>query len=207
MEAMERVLGLAKEVRFEEAIAERLRAEARKPHTEYKRRAVLEAHGVAVDAAIAPGHDSLQELTEKDWETVRASNSPLLTLFAASNYRDLDWQTKDAANRRGGRRRDPRTGYEGLTARAEVESAPLIHGLTAAAFVELDKAGVMHSNKTRYQETALDPLAFHTDRPGMTLQSDRAVGLDRQIFFDYARPAMTHRAQPEITLVVDPAGR
>jgi hypothetical protein len=39
----------------------------------------------------------------------------------------------------------------------------------------------------------------------MTRLADREMGLDKQVFFDYARPAMTHRTQPEITLVVDPA--
>jgi hypothetical protein len=63
----------------------------------------------------------------------------------------------------------------------------------------------MRSNKTRIEENGTDPLEFNGERAVRTYHFDREVGLNRQIFLDYARPAMNHRTQPEVTLVIDPA--
>lgn len=206
MAATERLLGLAADVRFEDAVAEQLAAETGPTGDIGRRRALLEAQEVSIDPAIAPPSFELEKLSEQDWEVIKTSKQPLLTLHAASNYRREEADTTFVpVSSQFPRHLDPRQGYEGLEKRARIASLPLVHGLSAAAFEQLAQSQVMQSNKTRYKKSGADALAFHGAGVGATNLQDRQLGLDQYVFFDFGRPAANHRQQPEITLVVDPS--
>ncbi len=200
------ILGLTQDVNFEQAIADHLASESRcLPHTIEQQQALLDAHSVTgINPSSTPEPHRLDALTEKDWEAVRDSPSPLLTLYAASNYHYQDQETTfiPAASQYP-RHRDLRKGYEGQTNEALIRSLPLIHGMTADAFTKLIHSGaVMQSNKQRYKESDKDALAFHGAGVGATNLADRELGLDQYVFFDFGRPA-SHNPQQEVTLVVD----
>jgi hypothetical protein len=205
MAATERRLELAEDVRFEDAISKKLAVEVTQFGNIPRRQALLEAYGIAVDAAIAPSSYELEKLSMQDWETVKISEWPLLTLHAAGNYRREEAETTFVPfGKQFSRHSDPRVGYEGLQNRALIASLPLVHGLSAAAFMKLTEgAGVMQSNKTLYKQSGVDALTFHSAGVGATNLQDRELGLDQYVFFDFGHPAANHRTQPEITLVID----
>lgn len=206
-DATEKFLGLAEDVDFDEAIAKKLANEDRRLGNKDAAQDMLDEHGVAVDVDAAPAQYRLAQLQPADWENARNSDKPLLTLYAASNlWRQEQETTFIPAGSQFPKHQDPRLGYAGLHNRAMIASLPLVHGLSAAAFVQLAETnGSMQSNKNRYKQSGADALTFHSAGVGATNLEDRQLGLDQYIFFDYGRPAVNHRQQPEITLVVDPS--
>lgn len=202
-EASERFLGLAEDVNFADAIAARIADE--RPNSNMQAAAILEAHGVDFNPSVVPDALLLDSLEETDWETIRSSDVPLLTLYAAANYHTQERTTVYIPpGKHMLRHEDPRRGHDGIVHRAEMESLPLIHGMTADSFMRLAESGApMQSNKERYRVSGQDALTFHTDQQGATNLADRELGLDQYVFFDFGRPSAIHREQPEITLVVD----
>ena len=203
----ESFLGLAEDVRFKDVIPQKLVAisEANSPEISAPKQAILEAHGVDMPPAAAPEQLWLEKLTEEDWEAVRTSENPLFTLYGATNYRNQVAETEFTTFGNKRRHEDPREGHKGIENRAMIRSLPLVHGLSADAFVKLIQGGTMQSNKTRFKESGDDALAFHSAGVGATNLQDRELGLDQYVFFDYGRPAVNHKQQAEITLAVDPA--
>ena len=201
---VEQMLGLHQDVQFEDALAQKLTTEPGAGHNIHGKEDLLAAQGLAISPEAAPNAFSMRSLQPDDWEAVRTSSHPLLTLYAAANYRREERQTTFMPpGSQFPRHTDPRVGFNGLHNRAVIASQPLIHGVSAEAFVKIAENGTLHSNKTRYKQSGEDALAFHGAGVGATNLSDREVGLDQYIFFDYGRPAAIHRRQPEITLVVD----
>lgn len=193
------------DVRFEDVAIEKLQQELTGKHYPDKQRELLEAHEIDIDPVLAPPDFLMEQFTEKDWENVHNSEAPFLTLLAAGNYYAEAARTTQTSPTTGRPiRRDPREGYEGLKNEATIQTLPLIHGMTADAFLSAVSEGTLHSNRTRLEQAGADSMNFHSAGLGTT-SADRDYGLDHQVFFDYARPAQNHTTQAEITLVADPS--
>jgi hypothetical protein len=196
--------GLERETAFDEAVTGRLRAEssATDPNELDKRRELLAAAGSTIDELAAPKSSDLALLKPEDWELIGASPQPLLAAYGAANFRR---QLEGVLSVKRSPVRIESVEQLAFSTQAELRSFGLVHQMSAAAFEALAQAPAMTSNKTRYQASGQSPLEFRDSRVGATNSSDREFGLDQYVFFDWPRPASHHKAQAEITLVVDPA--
>ncbi len=194
--AREHYFGLSRDVRFDEAAEAALAASNTNPDVEQSVGRLLAEYKVHVNPRATPKAASLRGLTEGDWQCIRESAHPLLTLWSAANYRD-----KEGFYRAGPHDVDLRGSMQ---SQALLASLPLIHGTSVEGFRKLVQNGHMQSNKERYRQSNQDAQTFKDDNAGMTNRTDRELGLDQYVFFDFGRPSSHHMRQAPVTLVVDP---
>lgn len=198
-ERAERLLGLAADVKFEVALAQRLEGQFSDGDLA-KRQLIFQEHGLDLDPRSGP--QRLNTIEEEDWAIARGSETPLISLYAAVNYRsEVGNYHFEADARSRNNRSQP---IDPLLAEAKLRSLPLIHSTSVEGFISLVRHGSFASNKGLYRASGQDALAFSEASKGSTNLGDRELGLDQYVFADFGRPHRFHK-QGEITLILDPA--
>ncbi|KKS43702.1 MAG: hypothetical protein UV48_C0029G0004 [Candidatus Azambacteria bacterium GW2011_GWA2_42_9] len=169
------------------------------------RTVLFHEHGVEMSPYCAPERFNFSRLEVADWENIRNSQIPAITLMAASNHNDLrDYFKKKKSLGKISRYTDldlpPRREAE---INAFLRSLPLVHSTSVDALDKILSAGKLISNKRLYFEGKKSALEFHSDSQGTTTLMDRTLGLDEYVFADFARPHVYH-SQQEVTIVIDP---
>lgn len=193
----ERFLGLHEDVEFENAIKSKLLYK-HSPETTNQIKNIFQKNRVDID----PGnihhvdfYSTEHDFNEKDWENIRRSSIPLVTLYAALHFHSLREQNS---------KKERHVFFEDLRAKALLRSFPLIHGTSMKSFLDVLKSGKIISNKDLYKKKSEDnPEDIFENKEGKTNIWDRKLGLDQYVFADFGRPHMYHK-QEEITLVLDP---
>lgn len=188
--AAEQLLGLAEDVKFEDALEQKSKGEFSDAELA-KRQSVFQEHGLDLDPHVGPQR---LDFLEEDWTIARSSETPLISLYAADSYR---LEAAQAHPR-------PSRPYDSVYAEARLRSLPLIHGTSVEGFLSLVSQDSFASNKGLFKESGQDALSFSEARKGATNLGDRELGLDQYVFADFGRPHRFHQ-QGEVTLVIDPS--
>ncbi|HSE61456.1 MAG TPA: hypothetical protein VLA88_04145 [Candidatus Saccharimonadales bacterium] len=144
-----------------------------------------------IDAAAAPDHRSMAELTPDDWRDIRESPDQFLALWSRSNLAELRRQPEVEGRHK--------TSQDSITERAFLESLPLLHGTSVEGLMAALDSGKFIGNRGVH-EAGGDAM-----NSGFTHYRDRDFGLDEYAFADFGRPHLTRmHHQPEVVVVLSP---
>ncbi|MEK6951850.1 MAG: hypothetical protein AABX29_02440 [Nanoarchaeota archaeon] len=190
----EGILGFSHSLSFEEVLVDKLKPKL-DPRVIEEYRELLNKQGILINPENCPRNFNFEEFTDKDWEKIRASLTPILTLYSINNF---------YSNKRLYDRKPYHRDLDKTTDEIELRSLPLVHGTTREALEKVLETGRVLTNKEIYKSSKEDPEDFHSSGIGATTLIDRELGLDQFVFTDFGRPHMYREQQPEIILVIDP---
>jgi hypothetical protein len=185
-------------------LADQVRNDPAQSHNRDSVATALAEHNIFPDVLqpdAAPDNNALAGLDDADWEAVRTSSEPLISVWSRTNVLRIENDaafTEKAKRRYGsGETRPPQQEFDD---QVRVASLPLVHGTSFAGLLGAVEQGSFRGNREIHDQ------GIDVSQNGNTIAADRELGLDQFVFADFARPNSKRQGenQPDITVVLKP---